>query len=164
MTHPLTSYVDTIAQALTQLGQTVSTAESCTGGGLAQALTAVAGSSAWFEYGWVTYANAAKVSQLGVEAKALAEQGAVSEAVALQMAAGAAKAAASNWAVATTGIAGPGGGTANKPVGTVWIAWYEGQKATAEHYLFEGSREKVRVQAVEAALSGLAERLKKSTV
>lgn len=164
MTDNELSTAGAIGVLLAQRGETLSTAESCTGGGVAQALTAVAGSSAWFEYGWVTYANVAKISQLGVNPADLTAHGAVSKSVAEQMALGAARVAGSRWAVATTGVAGPGGGSAGKPVGTVWIGWCNGGVAVAECFLFEGDRAQVRTQAVNVALAGLYQRLKKTTV
>lgn len=136
----------------------VATAESCSGGGVAAAITAIAGSSNWFEYGLVTYANKAKQNLLGVSAKTLAVEGAVSEAVVQQMVDGVLSLSAANLGVAVSGIAGPGGGTLAKPVGTVWFAWglAGGQRVTACHH-FKGDRRAVQQQAVIAALAGLLE-------
>ena len=139
----------------------VVTAESCTGGGIAQAMTSKAGSSAWFERGFVCYSNAAKQEQLGVGADVLAAHGAVSEATALAMAKGAVQRSRAHISVAVTGIAGPDGGTEEKPVGTVWIAW--GQKlgyAEARCFRFSGDRAAVREQTIVQAIQGLCERLK----
>ncbi|HJO35504.1 MAG: CinA family protein [Pseudomonadota bacterium] len=131
-------------------------AESCTGGLLAAALTALPGSSAWFDRGLVTYSNAAKTALLGVPATMLARCGAVSEPVARQMASGALHNGAADLAVAITGIAGPEGGTPDKPVGTVWIAWAARSRTPASRcYLFEGERAQVRAASVRAALEGL---------
>jgi nicotinamide-nucleotide amidase len=138
----------------------LATAESCTGGWIAKTLTDVAGSSAWFERGFVTYHNRAKVEMLGVSTDTLARYGAVSEAVVREMAQGALAHSGAELAVSVSGVAGPGGGTAAKPVGTVWLAWARAGAATrATDFVFEGDREAVRRQAVEAALVGLLEGL-----
>ena len=132
------------------------TAESCTGGWVAKICTDLPGSSGWFEQGFVTYSNRAKETMLGVSAETLSGHGAVSEAVVLEMAAGALEHGNGNLAVAISGIAGPGGGTHFKPLGTVWIAWQQkGSAATARRFHFDGDRAAVRFQAVEAALEGL---------
>ncbi|MES3006267.1 MAG: nicotinamide-nucleotide amidohydrolase family protein [Pseudomonadota bacterium] len=140
----------------------VSTAESCTGGWIAQCITAVAGSSDWFETGFVTYSNQAKQQLLGVPVECFEGSnvpGAVSEETVLAMARGALQVAGAQYAVATSGVAGPGGGTPGKPVGTVWIgwAWREGDtvKSLARVQRFTGDREAVRKQSVQAALEGL---------
>ena len=140
------------------------TAESCTGGWVAQCLTAIAGSSAWFDRGFVTYSNEAKQELLGVPPDMLAEHGAVSQPVAVAMAEGALRNSRADWAVAITGIAGPTGGSPQKPVGTVCFAWgcRDGRIVTSTRH-FPGSREDVRAQSVEHALSGLIERMDQST-
>jgi nicotinamide-nucleotide amidase len=132
------------------------TAESCTGGWVAQAVTAVAGSSDWFERGFVTYSNDAKRELLGVRADTLARHGAVSEETAREMASGALRQSKGSLSVAVTGIAGPGGGTAAKPVGTVCFAWERknGPRHT-ETRRFAGNRESVRKQSVIHALKGV---------
>ena len=138
----------------------LATAESCTGGMVAMLMTALAGSSVWFERGWVTYTNAAKEKELGVPASIFADQGAVSEACVLAMARGAIRESRAHVSIAISGIAGPAGGTEEKPVGTVWIAW--GQKlgyAEASCFHFAGDRQSVREQAASAALEGLIKRL-----
>ena len=137
-------------------GQTLATAESCTGGWAAQCLTAIAGSSDWFERGFVTYSNEAKQEMLGVAAETLALHGAVSEATAAAMAEGALAHSRADWALAITGIAGPGGGSPNKPVGLVCFAWAgrDGQ-LRVETRRFAGERNAVRAQAVAHALDGL---------
>lgn len=135
-------------------------AESCTGGWLAQCCTAVAGSSAWFERGFVTYSNAAKVDLLGVPEATLAAHGAVSEATARAMAAGALRHSRAQVALAITGIAGPGGGSAEKPVGTVCFGWaQQGLAVEAERLLFAGDRAAVRAASVRHALRGLLARV-----
>lgn len=132
------------------------TAESCTGGWIAKICTDLPGSSLWFEQGFVTYSNHAKQTMLGVREATLAEHGAVSEAVVCEMTAGALETGSGSLAVAVSGIAGPGGGTHFKPVGSVWIAWQQaGSKVRSAHYQLEGDRDAVRFQAVEAALKGL---------
>ncbi len=140
------------------------TAESCTGGWVAQCLTAIAGSSAWFDRGFVTYSNEAKQEMLSVPPDMLAEHGAVSQPVAVAMAEGALRNSRADWAVAITGIAGPTGGSPQKPVGTVCFAWgcRDGRIVTSTRH-FPGSREDVRAQSVEHALSGLIERMDQST-
>ena len=135
------------------------TAESCTGGLVAGAITDVAGSSEWFERGFVTYSNEAKVDLLGVEPGTLARHGAVSEAVAREMAAGALARSRANVAVAVTGVAGPAGGTPEKPVGLVWFAWaVRSGPVEAESRRFEGDRAAVRDASVGAALRGVLAR------
>lgn len=132
------------------------TAESCTGGWIAKVLTDIAGSSAWFECGIAAYSYESKQALLGVRPETLEHHGAVSRETALEMVSGALVHSGATLAVAVTGIAGPSGGTADKPVGTVWIAWKRrGGYATAEIFHFEGEREAVRRQTVEAALHGL---------
>jgi len=137
----------------------ISTAESCTGGGLARAITAVPGASQWFGYGWVTYANQAKQKLLNVSAKTLEEYGAVSEEVVLEMATGAMKISGSNIAVAISGIAGPTGGTIEKPVGSIWYAFVSAQQKVTKLQLFQGDREEIQSQAVETALEGILDLL-----
>ena len=138
------------------------TAESCTGGWVAQAVTSVAGSSHWFERGYVTYSNAAKREQLGVSRRTLESHGAVSEQTAREMARGALtrsrgtlRRARGTMAVAITGIAGPGGESAGKPVGTVCCAWGQGRKIASETKRFSGGRNSVRRQSVIHALRGV---------
>ena len=140
-------------------GQRLATAESCTGGWVAQCLTAIAGSSEWFERGFVTYSNEAKQEMLGVSADTLNIHGAVSEATALAMAVGALKQSHADWALAITGIAGPSGGLPGKPVGTVCFSWAgpDGQLSTETRH-FNGNRAEIRAQSVARALNGLLER------
>ena len=148
-----TNTVSALGAALQQRGWMMACAESCTGGLLAAACTDVAGSSAWFERGFVTYSNAAKTELLGVPAELIAAQGAVSEAVVRAMASGAAQRAGVPVAVASTGIAGPGGGSAAKPVGTVWLGWSVAGQVFARCHHFAGERSAVRQQAVAQALT-----------
>ena len=148
-----------VAAALKAKGLRLATAESCTGGWVAMALTAVPGSSDWFERGYVTYSNAAKQEDLGVAAKTLRAQGAVSEAVAREMAAGAQKRAGAQVALAITGVAGPTGGTKDKPVVMVCFAWAHGSKIRSETKRFHGDRESVRRQSVIHALERVMEAL-----
>lgn len=152
--------VDQLSQKLLANNHRVATAESCTGGGIAEAMTQLAGSSAWFECGWVTYSNLAKQNLLQVDPQVLAVEGAVSESVVLMMARNALSLAAVHYSVAVSGIAGPAGGTAQKPLGTVWIAWaslsIEGVVQTqAQCFYFSGDRQQVRRQTIQQALLGL---------
>ena len=148
-----------VGRRLRGAGLSIATAESCTGGLLAKCLTDIAGSSDYFERGWVTYSNAAKTSELGVAACLIRRHGAVSEAVALAMAVGALRQSRARIAIAVTGIAGPGGAIAGKPVGTVWIAWGLRRRGRIEAYAvrfrFRGGRDAVRRLSVAAALEGL---------
>lgn len=145
-------------------GLMLATAESCTGGGIAQAVTEVAGSSAWFERGFVTYSNLSKKQMLGVAEETLQRHGAVSEAVVREMAAGALRHSGAQVALSVSGIAGPDGGTPEKPVGTVWFAWAlrDGPVVSRMHRL-DGNRAEVRVKAVRIALQGVAELLGQRT-
>lgn len=133
----------------------MATAESCTGGMIAAACTDLAGSSAWFERGFVTYSNAAKTELLGVDAALIAEHGAVSEPVARAMAAGAARHSQAQVAVAVTGVAGPTGGSADKPVGTVWFGFALPGLLISEVMHFAGDRAAVRSATVHHALTRL---------
>lgn len=159
MADRITQLADQLGQALKAAGATLATAESCTGGGIAEAVTRIAGSSAWLERGWVTYSNKAKAVELGVLPEVIRANGAVSEAVVLAMAEGARVRAGVTWAVAVSGVAGPDGGTADKPVGTVWLAWAGPDGVSAEWQLFPGDRAEVRQHTVERALLGLLEKM-----
>ena len=148
-----------LADALRAKGWRLAAAESCTGGLIAAACTSVAGSSDWFERGFVSYSNRAKTEMLGVDAALIAAQGAVSEAVARAMAEGALRGAGVELAVAVTGIAGPGGATPGKPVGTVWLAIARsGEAVQAERLQLAGDRAAVRAQTVAIALDRLLAR------
>ena len=137
----------------------LATAESCTGGLIAGACTDLAGSSQWFERGFVTYSNAAKTDMLGVDADLIAQFGAVSEEVAAAMALGAIAYSKAQVSVAVTGVAGPAGGSVEKPVGTVWVAWCVSGLTSTELCHFDGDRAMVRALTVQRALQGLVERL-----
>lgn len=130
----------------------ISCAESCTGGGIGYAITSVSGSSQWFEKGFITYSNSAKESLLGVATSDLIESGAVSQPVVEQMACGAAKNAKAQVAVSVSGVAGPDGGSAEKPVGTVWFGFYIDGKVVSEKCCFSGDRDAVREQTILHAL------------
>ena len=148
-----------VGRRLRRAGLKIATAESCTGGLLAKCLTDIAGSSDYFERGWVSYSNAAKQADLGVAPGLIRWHGAVSEEVALAMAKGAIRRSGARVAIAVTGIAGPAGSTPAKPVGTVWIAWGLRRRGRIDCYAlrhrFRGGRDAVRRQAVAAALAGL---------
>ncbi len=151
-----------VGERLLGLDEMLVTAESCTGGWIAKTLTDIPGSSQWFDRGFVTYSNAAKHQLLGVPEDLIERHGAVSEAVVRAMTEGALRHAEARIAVAVSGIAGPDGGTPDKPVGTVWIAWEasETDQVVARRYAFGGDREQVRRQAVAAALEGVLELLR----
>lgn len=149
-----------VADALCSRHWMLATAESCTGGWVAKICTDLAGSSAWFERGYVTYTNEAKQDMLGVAAHTLEQYGAVSEATVEAMAQGALAHSRGQVSLSISGIAGPGGETPDKPVGTVCFAWaVEGRPVQSERICFDGDREAVRRQAVEYALNGVLKRL-----
>ncbi|MDO8263955.1 MAG: nicotinamide-nucleotide amidohydrolase family protein [Gallionella sp.] len=149
-----------VGEALKSHGLMLATAESCTGGGVAQAITDVAGSSAWFERGFITYSNLAKQQMLRVSEETLKQHGAVSEAAVCEMVAGALANSAAQVALAVSGIAGPNGGTPDKPVGTVWFAWgvKNGVMLAQVHHL-AGNRSEIRSRAVHIALQGVLDLL-----
>lgn len=146
---------------LLKQGKKVSTAESCTGGGIAKAITDIPGSSAWFDLALVTYSNAMKTQMLSVSSELLQTRGAVSEAVVRAMHAGALTVSGADLAVAVSGVAGPGGGGDGKPVGTVFIAWGDAATCLVAHKVFAGDREAVREQTVTYALEQLISFLQK---
>jgi len=155
----ITSLSKRLGEVLLEKGMSVTTAESCTGGGIAAAITEVAGSSGYFNCAFVTYSNEMKSQLVGVNSAILEEHGAVSKLVVEQMALGAAKKAKANVSIAVSGIAGPRGGTEQKPVGTVWIAiaqvnTVDEDKTTvwSKQYLFSGDRKSIREQTVKASL------------
>ena len=160
MTDHLLALSFDLGRFLLQYGQSLATAESCTGGLIAATLTEVAGSSDWFGWGVVSYANAAKMQLLAVQPEALHDHGAVSEAVVRQMAAGVQRLSGADWSIAVSGVAGPGGGSVAKPVGTVWFA-IAGPDLRVEAFVhhFSGDRASVRWQTVETALSALIARV-----
>jgi nicotinamide-nucleotide amidase len=150
------SQVEALAVALLARRWTLVTAESCTGGGVAARLTEQPGSSAWVDGGFVTYSNAMKQRLLGVDLELIEHHGAVSQACVEAMARGALANSPAQLSVAISGIAGPGGGSADKPVGTVWIAWARADGHHRSHcFIFSGDRQSVRDQAVDKSISGL---------
>ena len=156
----LATWATQVAADVQQHKLMVVTAESCTGGWIAKTLTDLPGSSAWFDAGVVTYSYGAKEALLGVNPRTLERTGAVSEETVLEMVSGALARFGAGMAVAVTGIAGPSGGTPEKPVGTVWIGWKRrGGYARAKLFHFAGDREAVRRQTVAAALAGIRETL-----
>jgi nicotinamide-nucleotide amidase len=149
-----------LGQRLAAAGLRLATAESCTGGWLAKVVTDIPGSSGWLDRGFVVYSNAAKTEMLGVDAGTIATEGAVSEPVARAMAVGALARSDAQIAIAITGIAGPEGGSDDKPVGTVWFAWaFADGEVSAQRLQFAGNREEVRHQSVRVALERLSELL-----
>lgn len=144
-----------VGHTLKSKGLLLATAESCTGGGIAHAITEIAGSSEWFDCGFVTYSNASKNELLDISEALIAQHGAVSEEIAGAMAEGAVANSSSDVAVSTTGIAGPGGAVPGKPVGTVCFGWRVGDKTYTERLVFKGDRQQVRAQTVEHSLKGL---------
>lgn len=153
MDNELFTLAERLGQSLKAKGHKIATAESCTGGWIAQAITEVPGSSAWFDRGFVTYSNNAKVQMLGVNPQTLAEYGAVSTEIAQQMAVGALANSEADWAVAVTGIAGPDGGSEEKPVGTVYIAWQNKTGfSKVERMQLSGNRHRIREATVKKAI------------
>jgi nicotinamide-nucleotide amidase len=160
MTERLDRLALELGKRLTAARLVLTTAESCTGGWLSKVVTDIAGASAWLDRGFVTYSNAAKQEMLGVSAGTIAEHGAVSEDVASEMAQGALAHSLASVAVAVTGVAGPNGGSEDKPVGTVCFAWVvEGRSPITQRVQFAGNREEVRHQSVRLALDRLLELL-----
>lgn len=161
MAESCAALIEALAQCLLARGERLAFAESCTGGMLAKLATDLAGSSAWFERGLVTYSNEAKHDLLGVPMPLFQSDGAVSEACARAMAEGLMARTPADWGVAVTGIAGPGGGNPGRPVGTVWISWIRrGHPAQPVHHHFDGDRAAIREAAASRALEGLLERLR----
>jgi nicotinamide-nucleotide amidase len=158
--HDTPALVRLLADALQQKGRMMATAESCTGGLIAGACTDLSGSSNWFERGFVTYSNEAKTELLGVDAALIATHGAVSEEVARAMAQGAVARSRAQVAVAVTGVAGPTGGSREKPVGTVWFGWSADGQVRTERRRFDGDRAAVRAATVHYALQTLLELIK----
>ena len=159
MSSDIRQLVKQLSAELLRKQQKVCTAESCTGGMIAKAFTDLAGSSDWFDRGFVTYSNAAKSEMLGLPASLIEDYGAVSEAVANAMASGALRHSEADYAVAVTGVAGPGGGSEDKPVGTVWIAVASKDQLEAQCHHFDGDRATVREATLRAGLESLLERL-----
>ncbi len=155
MESDLTALAARLGESLRYLGEQVSTAESCTGGGIAEAITRIPGSSGWFEAGYVTYSNRQKTLQLEVPESLFPAVGAVSREVVEAMVRGAQRHSGARFAVAVSGVAGPDGGSPEKPVGTVWLAWADGERLVSERCQFNGDRDAVRRQTVATALTGL---------
>jgi len=156
--YDITALARRLGHSCARRGVMVATAESCTGGGVAEAITRISGSSSWFDRAFVTYTNTAKTEVLGVPERSLAAHGAVSEEVAREMAEGALALSHADVSVAITGIAGPSGGTRAKPVGLVYIGWAaRGGTVQVRRFQFKGGREAVRSQSVAFALQGLIE-------
>lgn len=155
MTEDITQLAQQLGNKLATKGWQISCAESCTGGGVGYAITSISGSSAWFKKGFITYSNDAKREMLGVSAQTLNQYGAVSSSTVLEMAEGAAKLANAEVAVAISGIAGPDGGTPEKPVGTVWFGFFIQGQNISEKLQIEGDRQKVRIKAIEFALANI---------
>ncbi len=165
-TESIAALSEALVNELTAARKSVATAESCTGGWVAKSLTDIAGSSACFAYGIVSYSNGAKESILGVSSGTLKQHGAVSEATVGEMVAGVLNLSGADFAVAVSGVAGPSGGSEEKPIGTVWLAWacrHKGKSRydTRRHNL-KGSRDEIRSQSVIIALQGIRERLRNS--
>jgi len=149
--------LDKLAKSLLKNNQRLVTAESCTGGLIAKLCTDRAGSSQWFDRGFITYSNQSKVEMLKVEVETINKNGAVSKQVVEAMANGAIKHSEATCSIAVTGIAGPSGGSNEKPVGTVWIGWCTEHDIKSECYHFKGSREDIRAQAAEQAINKLGD-------
>ena len=152
--------INELAQALKERGLVCATAESCTGGLIGAALTSVSGSSEWYVGGVISYANSVKTGLLGVSEADLGAQGAVSEPVVRGMALGACRVTSADVACSVSGVAGPGGGTPEKPVGTVWIGWSKHGETRAEKFHFNGDRDAVRAQTVTEAIRGMLDWVK----
>lgn len=157
MESKITDLASGLGKTLAEKNLRITTVESCTGGAIAAAITRVAGSSAWFDMGFVTYSNGAKMKLVGVPQDVLSNYGAVSEQTVEAMALGALESSEANLAIATSGIAGPGGGTETKPVGLVWFAWalHDGReiRVSTESLVFSGNRQDIQQQAVAHALT-----------
>ena len=172
MAHDLSMQIETrdifelaalVGQELKSRGLILATAESCTGGGVAQAITEIAGSSAWFDCGFVTYSNASKIALLNVPVDVLEQHGAVSEETAAAMCVGALHNSLATVALSTTGIAGPDGGVPGKPIGTIYFGWAYGDIRQVERMLFSGDRRSIREQTVQHALRGILKLLARTT-
>lgn len=151
----ITQLAAELGRRLQVLNAHVTTAESCTGGGIAEAITRIPGSSAWFEAGYVTYSNRQKTRQLNVPEELFGKVGAVSREVVEAMVRGAQEKSLARFAVAVSGVAGPDGGSPDKPVGTVWLAWGDAEQLHSQRCQFAGDRSEVRRQTVERALQGV---------
>ncbi|MGB0445507.1 MAG: nicotinamide-nucleotide amidase [Porticoccaceae bacterium] len=155
----LTTIAQQLGEILCKKNAKLTIAESCTGGAISEAITSVSGSSQWFEFGFVTYANSAKRQLLGVSEETLEQYGAVSEQVVKQMAQGAIKQSEADYAIAVSGVAGPDGGTEEKPVGTVWVCWQTPSQIWTHKLVLSGDRQAVRTEAVKKSLQQLLQHL-----
>ena len=155
----LTTIAQQLGEILCKKNAKLTIAESCTGGAISEAITSVSGSSQWFEFGFVTYANSAKQQLLGVSEETLEQYGAVSEQVVKQMAQGAIKQSEADYAIAVSGVAGPDGGTEEKPVGTVWVCWQTPSQIWTHKLVLSGDRQAVRTEAVKKSLQQLLQHL-----
>ncbi|MBL4629896.1 MAG: nicotinamide-nucleotide amidohydrolase family protein [Paraglaciecola sp.] len=153
MTDNITHLAQLLGNKLTVNGWQITCAESCTGGGVGYAITSIAGSSAWFQKGFITYSNEAKQAMLDVSQHTLIQHGAVSAETVEEMASGAANKAGAEIAISISGIAGPGGGTPDKPVGTVWFGYFIKGLVVSQKQQFNGSRQEIREKAIQFALS-----------
>lgn len=161
MTEDIYQLAQSLGDTLLAKGWYITCAESCTGGGIGFAITSTAGSSSWFNKGFITYSNQVKQDMLGVAESTIIEHGAVSAKTVEEMANGAAKMASAKVAISVSGIAGPDGGTPNKPVGTVWFGFYVNGQTMSKKQQFNGNREAVRIKAIEFALSNIINLLRK---
>jgi nicotinamide-nucleotide amidase len=161
MTEDITQLAQRLGNTLSAKGWQISCAESCTGGGVGYAITSISGSSAWFKKGFITYSNDAKQELLGVSEDTLIQHGAVSAQTVEEMSKGAAKNANAEVAIAISGIAGPDGGTPDKPVGTVWFGFFINGQTISQKLLITGNRQAVRMKAIEFALSNILMLLQK---
>jgi nicotinamide-nucleotide amidase len=155
MTKPIVELINDLAISLSEKQLKICTAESCTGGLIAKSFTDLAGSSAWFERGFVTYSNESKIEMLGVSESIIDYYGAVSEPVATAMAVGALKHSHADYSIAVTGVAGPGGGSDEKPVGTVWIGIANQSETRTQKFLFDGNREMIRLLTMRTVIKQL---------
>lgn len=155
MTKQIAELINNLATSLSEAKLKVCTAESCTGGLIAKSFTDLAGSSAWFERGFVTYSNESKAEMLGVPDSVIEHYGAVSEPVATAMAVGALNHSHADYSISVTGVAGPGGGSDEKPVGTVWIGTASQNQTCAQKFLFDGDREMIRLMTMHKAIEQL---------
>jgi nicotinamide-nucleotide amidase len=155
----LTTIAQQLGEILCKKNAKLTIAESCTGGAISEAITSVSGSSQWFEFGFVTYANSAKRQLLGISEETLEQYGAVSEQVVKQMAQGAIKQSEADYAIAVSGVAGPDGGTEEKPVGTVWVCWQTPSQIWTHKLVLSGDRQAVRTEAVKKSLQQLLQHL-----
>jgi len=164
MTKPIVELITDLAASLIDAKQKICTAESCTGGLIAKSFTDLVGSSTWFERGFVTYSNESKAEMLGVCVSVIEQYGAVSESVAIAMAVGALSHSHADYSIAVTGVAGPGGGSEEKPVGTVWISVASQTQTRAQKFIFDGDREAIRLMTMRSAVEQVFTLISKNNV